>query len=142
MKERSCCPPDTLCLFSDEESTVWSTTAATTYLLTVKPEAGLRSPGIMDANALTLKMKVVQQSAPLTIKVDDKAFTASPAIVPPSIVLDYSVTALAQTVDGQIDVGQDVVRVEVRMPLLLAMFAQKIQKIVGKEGNKLLLTKK
>lgn len=56
--------------------------------------------------------------------------------------LDYSVTALAQTVDGQIDVGQDIVRVEVRMPLLLSMFAQKIQKIVGKEGNKLLLTKK
>ena len=56
--------------------------------------------------------------------------------------LDYSVTALAQTVDGQIDVGQDVVRVEVRMPLLLSMFAQMIQKIVGKEGNKLLLPKK
>ncbi|KQO92866.1 MAG: polyhydroxyalkanoic acid system family protein [Methylobacteriaceae bacterium] len=56
--------------------------------------------------------------------------------------LDYSVTAMTQTVDGQIDVGQDVVRVEVRMPLLLSMFAQKIQKIVGKEGNKLLLTKK
>ena len=56
--------------------------------------------------------------------------------------LDYSVTALAQTVDGQIDVGQDIVRVEVRMPLLLSMFAQKIQKIVGKDGNKLLLTKK
>lgn len=56
--------------------------------------------------------------------------------------LDYSVTALAQTVDGQIDVGQDMVRVEVRMPLLLSMFAQKIQQIVGKEGNKLLLTKK
>ena len=56
--------------------------------------------------------------------------------------LDYSVTALAQTIDGQIDVGQEVVRVEVRMPLLLAMFAQKIQQIVGKEGNKLLLPKK
>lgn len=56
--------------------------------------------------------------------------------------LDYSVSALTQTVDGQIDVGQDVVRVEVRMPLLLSMFAAKIQKIVGAEGNKLLLPKK
>ena len=89
MKKKSCCPPDTLCLFSDGDATsdVWSTTATTTYLLTVKPEAGLRSPGSMELNAATLKMKVVQQSAPLTIKVDDKAFTASPAIVPPSIVL-------------------------------------------------------
>ncbi|WP_232630135.1 polyhydroxyalkanoic acid system family protein [Methylobacterium sp. Leaf118] len=56
--------------------------------------------------------------------------------------LDYSVTALAQTVDGQIDVGQDMVRVEVRMPLLLSIFAARIQKIIGKEGNNLLLTKK
>lgn len=56
--------------------------------------------------------------------------------------LDYSVTALAQTVDGQIDVGQDMVRVEVRMPLLLSVFASKLQKIIGKEGSNLLLTKK
>lgn len=56
--------------------------------------------------------------------------------------LDYSVTALAQTVTGQIDVGQDSVRVEVRLPLLLSVFAAKIQKIVGREGNSLLITKK
>lgn len=56
--------------------------------------------------------------------------------------LDYSVTALAQTVTGQIDVGQDSVRVEVRLPLLLSMFASKIQTILGREGNNLLITKK
>ncbi len=43
--------------------------------------------------------------------------------------------------DGQVDVRAETVRVEVRLPLLLALFAQQIQKRVGKEGN-LLLTKK
>lgn len=43
---------------------------------------------------------------------------------------------------GQIDVGPDSVRVEVRLPLLLSVFAAKIQKIVGREGNNLLITKK
>ena len=52
--------------------------------------------------------------------------------------LDYSVTAMTQTVDGQIDVGQDVVRVEVRMPLLLSLFAHKVQQIVSQNGTKLL----
>lgn len=55
--------------------------------------------------------------------------------------LDFSVAALAQSIEGQIDVNPDTVRVEVRLPLLLSFFAEKIQKIVGKEGN-LLLTKK
>lgn len=55
--------------------------------------------------------------------------------------LDFKVSALAQSVDGSIDIGAESVRVEVRLPLLLALFAQKIQKSLGKEGN-LLLTKK
>lgn len=55
--------------------------------------------------------------------------------------LDFGVSALAQKVEGQIDVNADHVRLEVRLPLLLALFAEKIQKVVGREGN-LLLTKK
>lgn len=55
--------------------------------------------------------------------------------------LDFAMAAMGQKVDGQVDVGAETVRVEVRLPLLLALFAQQIQKRVGKEGN-LLLTKK
>jgi putative polyhydroxyalkanoate system protein len=55
--------------------------------------------------------------------------------------LDFALSALTQSVDGQIDVGPESVRVEVRLPLLLALFAEKIRKSLGKEGN-LLLTKK
>ncbi|GJE60366.1 polyhydroxyalkanoic acid system family protein [Methylobacterium trifolii] len=55
--------------------------------------------------------------------------------------LDFALSALTQNVDGAVDVGQESVRVEVRLPFLLALFAEQIQKSVGKEGN-LLLTKK
>lgn len=55
--------------------------------------------------------------------------------------LDFAVSALGQKVDGQIDVNQEIVRLEVRLPMLFALFAEKLQKIVGKEGT-LLLTKK
>ena len=55
--------------------------------------------------------------------------------------LDFAMAAMGQKVDGQVDVRAETVRVEVRLPLLLALFAQQIQKRVGKEGN-LLLTKK
>ena len=55
--------------------------------------------------------------------------------------LDFAVSALGQKVDGEIDVGQESVRLEVRLPLILALFAEKVQKIVSKEGQ-LLLTKK
>ncbi|MDB5647128.1 polyhydroxyalkanoic acid system family protein, partial [Methylobacterium sp.] len=55
--------------------------------------------------------------------------------------LDFAMAAMGQKVDGQVDVRPETVRVEVRLPLLLALFAQQIQKKVGKEGN-LLLTKK
>jgi hypothetical protein len=40
-----------------------------------------------------------------------------------------------------VDVRPETVRVEVRLPLLLALFAERIQKKLGQEGN-LLLTKK
>jgi hypothetical protein len=56
--------------------------------------------------------------------------------------LDFAVAALGQKVDGQVDVRPETVRIEVRLPLLLALFAQKIQKSIGKEGGNLLLTKK
>jgi hypothetical protein len=55
--------------------------------------------------------------------------------------LDFAMAALGQKVDGQVDVRPETVRVEVRLPLLLALFAQQIQKKLGSEGN-LLLTKK
>ena len=55
--------------------------------------------------------------------------------------LDFAISALGQKVDGQIDVNAETVRVEVRLPLLLALFAEKVQRAVGKQTN-LLLTKK
>ena len=55
--------------------------------------------------------------------------------------LDFAMAAMGQKVDGRVDVGPEIVRVEVRLPLLLALFAQQIQKKVGQQGN-LLLTKK
>src|SRR5689334_18416223 len=53
----------------------------------------------------------------------------------------FGPSALAQKVEGAIDVGPESVRVEVKLPFLLAIFAEKIQKSLGKEGT-LLLTKK
>uniref|UniRef100_UPI001954426E polyhydroxyalkanoic acid system family protein n=2 Tax=Pseudomonadota TaxID=1224 RepID=UPI001954426E len=55
--------------------------------------------------------------------------------------LDFALSALSQSVDGSIDVGDQSVRIEVRLPLLLALFAEKVKKSLGKEGT-LLLTKK
>ena len=48
---------------------------------------------------------------------------------------------MTQKVAGTIDVGAESVRLEVKLPFLLALFAEKIQKVASKEGN-LLLTKK
>ena len=55
--------------------------------------------------------------------------------------LDFGVSALAQKIAGTIDVGAESVRLEVQLPFLLALFAEKIQKMAAKEGN-LMLTKK
>ena len=55
--------------------------------------------------------------------------------------LDFGVSAIAQKIAGTIDVGAESVRLEVKLPFLLALFAEKIQKVASKEGN-LLLTKK
>ena len=55
--------------------------------------------------------------------------------------LDFGVSAMTQKIGGTIDVGPESVRLEVKLPFLLALFAEKIQKVASKEGN-LLLTKK
>jgi hypothetical protein len=52
--------------------------------------------------------------------------------------LSFLVAAMNQRVDGDIDVDEDSVRVEVRMPLLLSLFAHKVQQIVSQNGAKLL----
>ncbi|MBX9930708.1 MAG: polyhydroxyalkanoic acid system family protein [Methylobacterium sp.] len=54
--------------------------------------------------------------------------------------LDFAVAAMGQKVGGQVDVMPQSVRVEVRLPLLLSLFAQKVQKALSNKGQ-LLLTK-
>jgi hypothetical protein len=55
--------------------------------------------------------------------------------------LQFRVTALGQTVHGNIDVAEDYVRLEVFLPWLLAMIAERLQPLIRKEGT-LLLEKK
>jgi hypothetical protein len=52
--------------------------------------------------------------------------------------LDFSVIAVRQGVNGRIDVKDDVVRVEIRLPLLLRMIADKITGRVHSEATRLL----
>ena len=56
-------------------------------------------------------------------------------------LLAFAVAAAGQRIDGQIDVGEDAVRLEMKLPWLLAMLAQKVQQGIQKQGT-LLLTKK
>jgi Putative polyhydroxyalkanoic acid system protein (PHA_gran_rgn) len=55
--------------------------------------------------------------------------------------LQFRLTALGQAVSGGIDVADDHVRLEVVLPWLLAMIAEKIQPLIRKEGT-LMLEKK
>jgi hypothetical protein len=55
--------------------------------------------------------------------------------------LSFVVGALNQKVDGHIDVADDTVRVEVNLPLILSLFAGKLQQIIDQNGTKM-LTKK
>ena len=55
--------------------------------------------------------------------------------------LQFSVSALGQVASGTIDVAQDYVRLEVTLPWLLAVLAEKITPAIRKEGT-LLLDKK
>lgn len=52
--------------------------------------------------------------------------------------LDFSVTAMRQSIDGRIDIEDDIVRVEIRLPLLLRMLASKITGRVRSEAALLL----
>ena len=55
--------------------------------------------------------------------------------------LQFRVSALGQVASGTIDVAQDYVRLEVTLPWLLAVLAEKITPAIRKEGT-LLLDKK
>ena len=55
--------------------------------------------------------------------------------------IETDILALGQRASGFIDVGDAAVRLEVRLPWLLARFAQGIQRVVGYQGQ-LMLEKK
>lgn len=55
--------------------------------------------------------------------------------------LDVDIKAMGQSVSGSLDVGEDQVRVEVQLPWMLAMIAEKARSYIEKEGQ-LLLDKK
>jgi hypothetical protein len=50
----------------------------------------------------------------------------------------FNVSALGQSAAGSIDVGDDQVRVEVRLPWLLSVFAEKLTPAIRKEGTLML----
>lgn len=52
--------------------------------------------------------------------------------------LDLNVTAMRQSIDGRIDIEDDTVRVEIRLPLLLRVLANKITGRVRSEAALLL----
>jgi hypothetical protein len=55
--------------------------------------------------------------------------------------LEFCVTALGQSASGTIDVAEDYAQIEVRLPWLLAQFAERISPFIRKQGA-LLLDKK
>jgi len=55
--------------------------------------------------------------------------------------LDFDVRALGQAVSGNLDVMEDSVRVEVKLPWLLAVIADKARGMIEKQGT-LMLEKK
>jgi putative polyhydroxyalkanoate system protein len=52
--------------------------------------------------------------------------------------LDMKVGALGQSVTGHLDVGEDQVRVELELPWMLAMLAEKAKGLIQKQGTLLL----
>ncbi len=52
--------------------------------------------------------------------------------------LDFGVSTLGQTVQGSVDVEDDLVRIEVQLPWLLAAFAERIQTLVKAKAPLLL----
>ena len=55
--------------------------------------------------------------------------------------MDFRVGAMGQNVNGHLEVMQDHVRVEVQLPWILAMVAEKAKTFIQKQGT-LLLEKK
>ncbi len=55
--------------------------------------------------------------------------------------MSFRAGAMGQTIDGHLDVMDDQVRVEVRLPWLLAVIAEKAQHFIQKQGT-LMLEKK
>jgi hypothetical protein len=55
--------------------------------------------------------------------------------------LQFRLSAIGQAVSGSIDVAEEYVRLEVFLPWLLAMLAERLQPLIRKEGT-LLLEKK
>ncbi len=55
--------------------------------------------------------------------------------------MDFQVVALGQSVSGNLEVMEDSVRVEVQLPWLLAMIADKAKALIQKQGQ-LMLEKK
>jgi hypothetical protein len=55
--------------------------------------------------------------------------------------MSFHAAAMGQTIDGHLDVMDDQVRVEVRLPWLLAMVAEKARHFIQKQGH-LMLEKK
>lgn len=56
--------------------------------------------------------------------------------------LDLDVRAMGQTVTAALDVGETDVRVEVQLPWMLALIAEKAKGFIGREGTLLLEKKK
>jgi putative polyhydroxyalkanoate system protein len=55
--------------------------------------------------------------------------------------MSFKVAAMGQTVEGHLDVAEDSVRVEVQLPWILAMMAEKAKGYIQKQGT-LMLEKK
>jgi hypothetical protein len=52
--------------------------------------------------------------------------------------LDFNATILGQTTTGTVDVGEASVRIEVQLPWILAMLANKAKAIVARQGQLML----
>ena len=55
--------------------------------------------------------------------------------------MDFRVGAMGQTVSGSIDVSEDNVRLEVQLPWILSIFAEKAKALIQRQGT-LMLEKK
>lgn len=56
--------------------------------------------------------------------------------------LTFHITAMAQSVSGRIDVMEEQVAVEVRLPWMLAMLAEKLKGKISRQGSVLLEDKR